>query len=142
MHINNLKIELAPRFDKDEEVYYIGRLKFPGSIDCSNGVTFLIFLSESGLEELQIAVNDKDHVNFNRLIKKPDRLKIKLDSREDKDNNKFYIAKIMFNGYIKCNPELCFLVFKSKKGNEELQITGKFHYKKRAGKPVIEVIRR
>lgn len=51
---NNLKIELKSKPDKDGQTYYIGKVKFPGSIDCSKGVTFLIFVSDEGDEQMQI----------------------------------------------------------------------------------------
>lgn len=143
MHLNNLKVPLDPRFDQHDEIFFVGRLRFPGSIDCTNGVTFLAFISESGLEELQIAVNDKENATFSRATRRDDKMKIKLEGRPDKDGKKFYVAKVQFNGSIMCNPELCFLVFISKEGSEELQITGKFTQCNSTPKiKEIEVIRR
>ena len=50
----------------------------------------------------------------------------------------------MFDGHIMTNPELCFMIFTSKEGSEELQISGQYMYN---DEPVlsshtIEVIRR
>lgn len=124
MHINNLKIELDPRLDKEEEVYYLGRLKAPILIDMSEGATFLIFLSDSGTEELQIAVNNKENTTFSRYNIRGNKMKIRLDKRNDKDGKTFYVCKVRHPGKINCLSEACFLAFISKEGNEELQITG------------------
>jgi hypothetical protein len=58
---NNLKIELKPHLDGNNKTYYVGKLEFPGTIDCSEGVSFLVFISEPGCEEIQVAnINKKD----------------------------------------------------------------------------------
>jgi len=117
-------VDLEPRPDStpQKNIYYIGRLQAPVTIDLTNGVTFLIFLSESGDEEVQIAINDKENVSFGGFKKKKDRLKIHLDKRSDQHGSKFYVAKIQMNGYIRCHEEVVFLVFISREGSEELQI--------------------
>ncbi len=38
--------------------YYLGRLQFPGAVTFDDGAVFLVFTSEEGTEELQIAVDD------------------------------------------------------------------------------------
>jgi hypothetical protein len=58
MSNKNLTIELRARTDKDERVFYVGKLKAPCLIDCKDGVVFLVFVSEDGTEELQIAPMD------------------------------------------------------------------------------------
>lgn len=55
MSTNNLMIDLKQRTDADDRVFYVGKLKGPFSIDCKDGVTFLVFISDSGEEQLQIA---------------------------------------------------------------------------------------
>ena len=60
---NNLMIDLKQRTDSDGRVFYVGKLKGPFSIDCKDGVTFLIFTSDIGEEQLQVAPfqeRDKD----------------------------------------------------------------------------------
>ena len=121
----NLKLELDVRLDGKEKVYYISRIKFPGIIDLSRGATFLIFLSDSGGEELQIACNDKDNTTYNKYSKKNNKLKVALDSRVDKHKAKYFVAKLHYDGYIDCSKnEAAFMVFTSKEGYEELQISG------------------
>jgi hypothetical protein len=56
----NLTIRLKPRLDADGKKYYIGKIKCPANISCNDGVVFLLFLSDEGEEELQIAPMDKD----------------------------------------------------------------------------------
>lgn len=52
---DKLRVNLEARPDQYGKIYHIGRIKFPGMIDCTNGVVFLVFTSEEGSEELQIA---------------------------------------------------------------------------------------
>ena len=124
MNTTNLTVDLDPKEDKNDNTYHLGRLKFPGTIDCSNGVAFLIFLSEACEEELQIASLDKENSTFSQFSKREDRLKIRLESRTDAYDKIFYVAKIQFRGYIRCNQEVVFIVFTSKKNYEELQVVG------------------
>lgn len=51
----NLKIDLKKRVDQDGMSFYVGKIKAPMNIDCRNGVTFLVFVSDDGEEQLQIA---------------------------------------------------------------------------------------
>lgn len=61
-----IKIELESRIDSQGNKYLIGKLKAPIIIDCEKGACFLIFYSESGSEELQIAPLDSS-----KKIKEP-----------------------------------------------------------------------
>ena len=76
MNINNLKVELDIREDSKGHIYHLGRLRAPCKIDLTEGATFLIFISASGEEELQIACNDKENTTFSRYSKRNDRLKV------------------------------------------------------------------
>lgn len=60
MSNNNLTLDLKTRKDKDGMTFYIAKLKGPFSIDCSEGVVFLVFVSDTGDEQIQIATMDKD----------------------------------------------------------------------------------
>jgi len=58
---NNLKIDLTPRVDKDQNIFYVGKLKVPANLELKNGVTFIIFTSQSGSETLEICgFSEKD----------------------------------------------------------------------------------
>lgn len=61
MASNNLKVTLKSRTDKDKRTFYVGKVKFPGMIDATKGLTFLVFTSDEGEEELQITeMSDKN----------------------------------------------------------------------------------
>lgn len=51
---NRLSIELEPRIDDKGRKYFIGKLEAPINIECKDGAAFLVFVSEEGMEELQI----------------------------------------------------------------------------------------
>lgn len=59
MSTKNLTIELNKRKDNEGKNYYVGKLEAPITIDCSEGVTFLVFVADDAVEELQIAKMDK-----------------------------------------------------------------------------------
>jgi hypothetical protein len=58
MSNKNLTIDLKARKDKDGMIFYVGKLEAPALIDCSKGVVFLVFVSDQGDEQLQIALMD------------------------------------------------------------------------------------
>jgi hypothetical protein len=55
MSNNNLTLDLRPKQDKSGNTFYVGKLKCPALIDASKGVVFLIFTSDQGNEQMQIA---------------------------------------------------------------------------------------
>lgn len=122
MNSYHLRVDLNPREDRNNNIFYLGKLQYPGFIDCSAGVTFLIFLAEDGLEELQIAPTDQNNNVYNTYVKKQDRIKVLLESRVDQYNKMFYICKLQFKGFIDCRQPVSFIVFNAKPGAEELQI--------------------
>ncbi|MDP2683489.1 MAG: hypothetical protein Q8P20_00375 [bacterium] len=143
MNINNLKVELDVREDANKNIFHLGRLRAPCKIDLTRGVTFLIFVSDSGEEELQIACNDKENTIFSKCYKQSDRFKVPIEDREDQYKKTFYVAKIQYNGYIDCGAKdgVVFIVFTSKAGAEELQIVGEITNNKTALKaPDIDII--
>ena len=58
MSNKNITIDLKSRKDVDGEVFYVGKVEAPVFIDCSKGVVFLVFISDKGDEQLQIAPMD------------------------------------------------------------------------------------
>jgi hypothetical protein len=65
MSSKNLTIELRARQDKNKQTFYVGKLRAPVLIDCSEGAVFLIYVSEEGSEEMQVALmDDKDNADF------------------------------------------------------------------------------
>ncbi len=58
MSNKNVMIDLKARKDKDGMIFYVGKIKAPVLIDCSMGAVFLVFVSDQGDEQLQIALMD------------------------------------------------------------------------------------
>jgi hypothetical protein len=59
MSNKNITIDLKAKPDKDGRIFYVGKIESPVLIDCSKGAVFLIFVSDRGDEQLQIACMDK-----------------------------------------------------------------------------------
>lgn len=59
MSNKNITIDLKSKIDRDGKVFYIGKVEAPVLIDCGEGAVFLIFVSEQGNEQLQIAPMEK-----------------------------------------------------------------------------------
>lgn len=57
MSNRNLTVKLEARTDENGHKYYISKLKIPGQLvlNLEDGVTFLVYTSEEGAEEMQIA---------------------------------------------------------------------------------------
>ena len=119
--MNFLKIELNPREDKNNKVYFTGRIEAPLFLDLRRGAAFLIFLSEEESEELQIAPLDNSQ-NLSFVSQKDNRYSIMLESRKDEFDKVFFVAKVKENIIINLFEGASFMVFTSKKGKEELQI--------------------
>lgn len=58
MSNKNIVIDLKARKDVDGQIFYVGKVRAPVLIDCSEGAVFLVFVSDKGEEQLQIAVMD------------------------------------------------------------------------------------
>ena len=63
MSNKNLTIDLKARKDKDGMVFYVGKVKAPVLIDCSQGAVFLVFVSDSGDEQIQVALMDNKELD-------------------------------------------------------------------------------
>jgi hypothetical protein len=63
MSNKNLTIDLKARKDIDGQTFYVGKIKGPIMIDCSQGAVFLIFVSDKGDEQLQIAPMDNKELD-------------------------------------------------------------------------------
>lgn len=88
--MTKIRIDLEERVDNFGKKFYVGKLKGPYLIDCNEkttgGACFLIFLSEPGYEELQIApinsIPKKDNKK-NKKTKKPKVYKIVNKEKND-----------------------------------------------------------
>lgn len=63
MSNKNVTVDLKARKDKDGMIFYVGKIKAPILIDCSQGAVFLVFVSDQGDEQLQIALMDNKEVD-------------------------------------------------------------------------------
>lgn len=63
MSNKNVTIDLKARKDKDGMIFYVGKIKAPVLIDCSQGAVFLVFVSDHGDEQLQIALMDNKEMD-------------------------------------------------------------------------------
>lgn len=63
MSNKNLTINLKAKIDKHGKTFYVGKLEAPVMVDCSLGVTFLIFVSDRNQEELQISLMDEKEID-------------------------------------------------------------------------------
>lgn len=70
----NLIINLKSREDSDGQKFYVGKLTAPVTINCSEGVTFLVFVCDDGEEQLQIALDQDNRqpkpLNSPQILKK------------------------------------------------------------------------
>lgn len=62
MSNKNVTIDLKARKDIDGRTFYVGKVEAPVFIDCTRGAVFLVFVSDKGEEQLQIALMDKKEV--------------------------------------------------------------------------------
>lgn len=63
MSNKNVTIDLKARKDIDGQIFYVGKIKAPVLIDCSMGAVFLVFVSDKGDEQLQIALMDNKELD-------------------------------------------------------------------------------
>jgi hypothetical protein len=131
-------VKLFPSTDTDGSTIYVGRWKWPGKIDFSKGVAFLVYTAVKGQEELHLCPltsPDLSNVFEYYNVQKRDRgrnrnsnLTVLLEPRFEPhgEKRKFYIGKVAFDGVIDCGvetPGVVFLVFVADDGEEQLQIT-------------------
>jgi len=63
MSNKNVTVDLKARKDVDGQTFYVGKIKAPILIDCSMGAVFLVFVSDKGDEQLQIALMDNKELD-------------------------------------------------------------------------------
>jgi hypothetical protein len=55
-------LDLKARKDAEGRIFYVAKIKAPVLIDCTPGATFLVFVSDRGEEQLQIAPMDNKEI--------------------------------------------------------------------------------
>lgn len=63
MSNHNVTVDLKARKDIDGQTFYVGKIKAPVMIDCTKGVVFLVFVSDKGEEQLQVALMDNKELD-------------------------------------------------------------------------------
>ena len=105
---DGLIIPITPHRDADDEIYYMGRLQCPGSINFVKGAYFQVFLLPEA-EYLQIIDYSDGDSYINRSIYKGDCISD-------------YVGKLKFPGSVSLQCSVTFLIFISNKNQEEIQI--------------------
>jgi len=131
-----LKVQLFKLQDKWHNDYYVGKLQFPGTFDYGQGMSFMVFVSETGVEELQIGPVDPEKqskkVFENRQLRSyPAKIHIDLHASLDKNGNKYYLGEISGPGHTVTTDGIFFNIFLSKEGKEEIQIGPLVHNRKK-----------
>lgn len=125
-------VRLTKISDVGGQPYYIGKLQFPGTIEFEKGVCFMVFVSEEGVEELQISPIDPA-----KLCKKRDcvtlnenHISVNLYPLKDSYGKKYYIGEAMGITEVNLRSGIFFTIFTSRIGQEEIQIS-RLKFKKR-----------
>ena len=123
---NNITIRLNSAEDNYKNKYFIANKLTNFSLDLRKGYVFFIFLSEDGLEELQIGNLDGKTEKTSVVTKSTEsKLKFRIYERTDAYGKKYFLGKIRMNATLSLNSEdSSFLIFTSIPGKEELQIVG------------------
>jgi hypothetical protein len=121
------KVELT-KIDRDKfgHPYYIGKLQFPGTLEFEGGVSFMVFVSEEGYEELQIAPLDparRNKSNRNGAGLSGGRFSIDLHPMIDQNGKIYYVGEAMGLVEMKLRKGIFFTIFVSREGQEEIQIS-------------------
>lgn len=122
-----IRCDLFKRKDKDDNVFYTGKLQFSGNLDFSDGQSLMIFLSEEDKEELQIGPIDPLRSSKKKeskvYINNSGKMCIPITPMIDSNNNVYYVAEARCDMLMPCKQGLFFSVFISKEGREEIQIS-------------------
>lgn len=127
------KVDLIKiRQDTNGHPYFIGKLQFPGTLDFEAGASFMVFVSQDGVEELQIAPLDPARRSKSRSDSanlSGSRLVIDLHQMKDQNGDIYYIGEALGLLEMDLRRGIFFTVFTSKAGEEELQISRLNHQK-------------
>ena len=130
-------IPLESRTDRDGEVYYIGKVKFGGTLSFKDGAAFLVYLDDD-LQQLHYTFSSdpglydafKYYQVAKRKIVKPKNNNILVDleprTEENTKNSKqrtFFVGRIKADVILDASNGISFLIFVSDQGEEELQIS-------------------
>lgn len=125
------RIPLTRVTDANGASYFIGKLQLPCSMKFSGGASFMVFTSEEGTEELQIAPMDPVKLgrlnteSRNRLGANMNQGKLTIYLRKmlDQYQNTYYIGEVVGPTEIDLVHGIFFTIFTSITGQEQIQIT-------------------
>lgn len=120
------KVELTKiDADKNGQPYYIGKIQFPGNLQFDKGISFMAFISDDGVEQLQISPLDTSRLKVSKrtpVITK-DRVCIVMYPLTDSKNKTYYVGEAVGPFSMDLRSGIFFTLFVSKAGLEELQIS-------------------
>lgn len=151
-----LKVQLFPKTDTDGQVFFIGKLKFNGTLNVGNGQSFIIYIDDK-VKELHIAPSDSTELTdvfryYKYSRKKTSRnrhnnIAIELEARKeiindnDMEPKRFFIGKLEIDATVDASYGIVFLVFVADPGEEELQISCQERKYKNKNFQVIEQVK-
>ncbi len=126
----NMSFPLSPLESKvDGGIFYLSN-RFPKfSLDFNEGYVFFVFLSEEGMEEIQIGRLDQETTKFSRyeVIQKDgvDKVKFKIYPKTDVDGKTYFVGTLKFPAEMTFNTDDgSIMVFTSVPGSEAVQLQG------------------
>ena len=91
----------------------------------------MVFISESGVEQLQIGPSPiRTKMRRRNISLSNGRFNINLHSMKDRDLKTYYIGEVLGPGELQIRNGLFFTIFLSKSGYEEIQISCLQHHKR------------
>jgi len=130
-------IPLETRTDRDNQVYYIGKVKFGGTMSFKDGAAFIVYLDDD-LQQLHYTVASEpglyDAFRYYQVAKrkiiKPRNNNILVDleprMEENTKNSKqrtFFVGRVKADVTLDAANGITFLIFVADQGEEELQIS-------------------
>ena len=117
----------VPR-DAAGKPFFIGKLQFPGTMEFEQGVSFMVFVAEDGVEELQIAPIDpnrrsKTNRDCGASLLSNGRFSIDLHPMIDQNGSTYYVGEAIGLSKIDLRQGIFFTIFTSIPGQEQIQIS-------------------
>jgi hypothetical protein len=119
-----IKLIKVPR-DNAGNPYFIGKLQFPAIMKFEKGASFMVFLAESGVEELQIGPIEPSRRSKARggVSINNGRFCIDIHPMIDQHGKTYYVGEAIGLFEIDLVPGIFFTVFTSISGQEQIQIS-------------------
>jgi len=125
-------VKLKKMTDSNGNPFYIGKKQLCGDLNLENGGSFMVFVSEEGVEELQIApmhpLKVKLHRSNVRIVNR--HVEIPLRALQDQNGKTYYVGEAVADVSWDLNIGVFFTIFLSREGGEVLQISKLQHKEK------------